>query len=271
MDKFIQVAQETAKEAGKFLKEKIETAETAKVVKQKKGEIDLVTDADIEAQKIIIDLIRKHYPNHNILAEESERGKPTDEYTWAIDPIDGTSAFSCGLSTYSSSIALLKDRQPIAGAIYVALINEVVWAEKGKGAFSKEGRLSVSEKTNLRKSCIGFDAAYFGREEVMKKIASLLSDNVLILPMLWSKAASLALVAKGILDGYIQCGDPKVWDVAAGKLLVEEAGGVVTDFAGKKLDIFNINGYVVGNSAIHKQLLEFIARKNQISSKPLIP
>jgi len=253
---FINIAKEAAWRAGEYLKEKIHST---KVVRQKRGEIDLVTDADIKAQEIIIEIIKKHYPNHQILAEESEK-EGIGEYTWAIDPIDGTSAYSCGLPTYSSSIALLKDREPIVGAVYLALKDEVIFAEKGKGGFGKRGRLRVGKKTNLKQAAVGFDPAYFNREKGMKEIAASLSDQTLILPMLWSQASALALVAYGILDGYLQCGDPHVWDVAAGKLLVEETGGIISDWKGRSLDIFAINGYIAGNSSIYKQLLEFIVK-----------
>lgn len=281
MNKFIQVAREAAERAGEFLKRNITKA---RIVGEKSGAVDIVTDADIEAQKMIVSLVRKNFPNHGILAEESEQDLRTlsngipnppaggrddnwfsaschaeDDYLWAIDPIDGTSAYSIGLPTYSSSIALLKERKPIVGAIYLALIDEVVLAEKEKGVFTGKKKLFVSTKTNLRQAAVGFDPAYFNREIGMR-IASSLSDEILILPMLWSQATALALVAKGVLDGYIQCGNPKVWDVAAGKLLVEEAGGVVTTFSGESLDIFNVNGYVAGNPSIHQQLLKFVGR-----------
>ena len=255
MKEFLKLAQQAAGEAGELLKQKITYAN---IIGEKRGAVDIVTDADVAAQKLIISIISKRFPRHGILAEEAEvEIRKESGYIWAIDPIDGTSAYAHGLPTYSSSIALLKDGQPIVGAIYVALTDEVIWAVKGKGAFCRKNRLGGASTVKLRKTAVGFDPGYFQREEYIKKIAAPLADRVRIILMTWSQAASLALVARGNLGGYIQCGSPKVWDVAAGKLIVEEAGGVVTDFSGDKVDLFSINGYVAGTPSIYRQLLSF--------------
>lgn len=269
MDEFIKVAQQAAEEAGEYLKEKINKVSS---IEEKRGAFDIVTDADIKVQKLIIKIIKKHFPHHAILAEEDKTpsrwpsglleggiiGKIADDcYTWAIDPVDGTASFACKLPTYSSSIALLKDQKPIVGAVYLAITDEVVWAVKGRGAFSGKKQLRVKNTSKLNQAAVGFDPAY-EREKVIKTIAAPLSDRVRILPMIWSQAAALSLVAKGILDGYIQCNNPHVWDVAAGKLFVEEAGGVITDFSGRPLDIFNINGYVAGSKSIASRLVNFV-------------
>jgi len=256
MDKFIKIAIEAAGRAGELLKRKMQNTS---IVREKRGAVDIVTSADLEAQKLIINLISREFPHHDILAEEREvEIQKNSPLIWAIDPIDGTSAFAHGLPTYSSSIALLKDRQPIVGAIYVALTDEVIWAAKGKGTFARKNKLLVSPLVNLRETAIGFDPGYFRREESIKKIAASLSDRVRIMPMTWSQAASLALVARGNLGGYIQCGNPRVWDAAAGKLLVEEAGGIVTEFSGKSIDLFSLDGYIAGTPEVHRQLLKFI-------------
>jgi len=255
MDEFIKVAKEAAAQAGEYLKKKIQSA---KIVKHKSSIIDVVTDADIGAQKLIIDLIKKNFPSHNFLAEE-QKGKIeiSNRYTWTIDPIDGTSAYAARLPTYSSSIALLYKKKPIVGAIYQAITDDVVWAGQSLGAYRKEEKLSVSKVLNLKEATIGFDPNYNNRERDMSKIAGPLSDRVRILPMIWSQAAALSLVACGILDGFIQCGRPKVWDVAAGKIIVEEAGGRLTDFNNKQIDIFALDGYIAGSSSITEKLLQF--------------
>lgn len=255
MDKFIKVAREAATKAGKYLKKNILSA---KIVKHKSSIIDVVTNADIGAQKLIIDLIKKNFPSHNFLAEEQQEfGQISNSYTWAIDPIDGTSAYKARLPTYSSSIALLYDKKPIVGAIYQAITDDVVWAGQGLGAFREENKLSVSIVKNLKEATIGFDPNYNNRERDMCKIAGPLSDSVRILPMIWSQAAALSLVACGVLDGYIQVGNPKVWDVAAGKIIVEEAHGRLTDFNDKQIDIFALDGYIAGSNSAIKLLLPF--------------
>jgi len=252
LEGLVSFANELANESENIIKQYFRTTLTIDA----KNDGTPVTIADKNTELKIRELIQARYPDHGILGEEFEGTNIDSEYLWVIDPIDGTSAFACGLPTYSSSIALLKDKEPIVGAIYVAITNEVIWAAKGKGVFADKKRLIVKKVSNLRQATIGFDPAYFEREKVIKKIAAPLSDKVRILPMIWSQAAALALVAQGVLNGYIQCGSPKVWDVAAGKLLVEEAEGVVTDLSGGPLDIFNINGYVAGLKIIHDELLE---------------
>jgi myo-inositol-1(or 4)-monophosphatase len=260
MENFLEVAKLAAKEAGKLLKEKINKA---KILAVKSNPYDLQTDADLATQKLIVEIIKKHFPKHGIIAEENSEGKNVkDEYSWAIDPIDGTAAFSVGLPTYSSSIALLWRGEPIVGAVYLAILDEVIYAAKGGGAFKNEGRdrLRCSANTQFKDVAVGFDPTYCHREKYLKTLAAPLADKVRILPMLWSQVTSLSLVAYGILGGYVQSPGWKVWDVAAGKLLVEEAGGVITDFEGREIDLFKVEGYAAGNKAIHKKLLSYIHR-----------
>jgi len=255
MDEFIKVAKEAAAQAGEYLKKKIQSA---KIVKHKSSIIDVVTDADIDAQKLIIDLIKKNFPKHEFLAEEQEDNRQiSNNFVWTIDPIDGTSAYAAGLPTYSSSIALLYNKKPIVGAIYQAITNDVVWAVRGSGSFREEKKISVSQITNLKEATIGFDPSYFPRAKELAAIAAPLSDKTRIMPMIWSQASALSLVACGIFDGFIQVGNPKVWDVAAGKLIVEEARGRLTDFDNKPINIFALEGYIAGSSSITEKLLQF--------------
>ena len=257
MKNYIQVAIQACREAGTLICRNIDSA---KVVARKTSAIDIVTDADLAAQKLIIGIIKKNFPRHEILAEEGIEADLSSEYIWAIDPIDGTIAFSKGLPTYSVSIALLENEKPIVGVIYLALTNEIVWTQLGEGTFIGERKLTIQNVSNLRQSSVGFDPSYSNRETEFHRIASPLSDKVSIMPILHSQATALALVAKGILNGYIQCGSPKVWDVAAGKLIVEEAGGIMTDFQGKPVDIFHLNGYIASSRKLHRQLLTFTSR-----------
>src|SRR3990167_5899679 len=141
MNKFTKLALSAAISAGEFLQKKIASA---RILSQKANRFDVVTDADFQAQKLITELIFKEFPLHKILGEESEEHqKLSNEFTWIIDPIDGTGAFSTGLPTYASSIALFKDKKPISGAVYLAINNTVVYAEKGKGCFVHGKKLKV--------------------------------------------------------------------------------------------------------------------------------
>lgn len=257
MEDYLKIARKAAEEAGIILKKKIKEV---KILQKKDQAVDLLTSADLAAQELIVGIIKDNFPYHSILSEEMEEGLSmgSKEYLWAIDPIDGTSAYSLGLPTFSSSIALLHNRQPIVGAIYVAIFNEVIYGAKGYGVFrgKRNKKLKIKNTTKLIDSAVGFDPGYHERERYFKAIAKL-TDKVRIMPIIWSQATSLALVALGVLDGYIQYSNPKIWDVAAGKLLVEETGGVMTDFYGKPVDLFAINGYIAGTKSIHQQLLSY--------------
>lgn len=259
MEDYLNVARKAAGHAGELLKK---TIKNPRIVKRKDGAVDLLTDADLSAQKLITSIIKDSFPDHGILAEESDNklNNIENSYTWVIDPIDGTSAYSVGLPTYSSSIALLHKKEPIVGAVYVAMLDVVIYAAKGYGVYKENdmNKLLVRETEKLIDAAVGFDPGYHNREGDFKNIIAPLSDKVRLVPMLWSEAASLAIISAGIMDGYIQCGNPRVWDVAAGKLLVEEAGGIVTDMRGDKLDIFNIDGYIGGSKRIHNQIKEFL-------------
>lgn len=256
MNKFTQLAVSAAEEAGEFLQKKITSA---RILAQKANRFDIVTDADIQTQKLISDIIVNRFPHHKILGEESETHQLiSDEYTWVIDPIDGTGAFSTGLPTYSCSIALFKDKKPISGAVYLAINNTVVYAEKGKGSFVHGKKLKVREVANLNEASVGFDPYYEHREKAFELFGKSLGGKLFITPMIWSQAAGLALIASGILDGYVIFGKPSIWDIAAGILLVEEAGGVISDLQGKPLSLSLIESYVASGKSIHQKLLSAI-------------
>lgn len=257
MDDFVKLAVTAATHAGLYLKKNINKA---RIVRYKRGKVDIVTNADLASQKSIIEFISKEYPEHKILAEESEDCVDTSGYLWVIDPIDGTSAFASGLPTYSVSIALLYNRQPIVGAIYLSILQDVIFAIKDKGCFYQGKKQTVSDAVSLEEASIGFDPGYINRETYFQKIAAPLSDKVRIMPMIYSQASALGLISLGIFDGYIQCGSPKAWDVAAGKLLVKEAKGVLTDFKNREVDIFHQNGYLAGSPLIQQQLFDYIKR-----------
>lgn len=256
MNQFTKLAVSAATSAGEFLQKKITTA---RILSQKANRFDVVTDADFQAQKLISDIIVNRFPHHKILGEESETHQLiSDEYTWVIDPIDGTGAFSTGLPTYSSSIALFKDKKPISGAVFLAINNTVVYAEKGKGSFVHGKKLKVREVANLNEASVGFDPYYEYREKAFELFGKTLSGKLFMAPMIWSQAAGLALTAMSIFDGYIIFGKPKIWDIAAGILLVEEAGGVISDLQGNPLSLSHIESYVASGKNIHQKLLSAI-------------
>lgn len=256
MNQFTSLAVTAAEVAGEFLQKKITSA---RILAQKANRFDIVTDADIQTQKLISEMITKKFPEHKILGEEAKKHQPlSSDFTWIIDPIDGTGAFSTGLPTYSSSIALFKDKKPISGAVFLAINNTVVYAEKGEGSFIKSKKLKVREVVNLNEASVGFDPFYEHREKAFALFGKSLGGKLFMIPMIWSQAAGLALIASGIFDGYIVFGKPKIWDIAAGILLVEEAGGVISDLEGNPLSLSFIESYIASGKTIHRKLLSSI-------------
>ncbi|MBI3954911.1 inositol monophosphatase [Candidatus Gottesmanbacteria bacterium] len=256
MNQYTKLAISAATSAGEFLQKKITSA---RILAQKANRFDIVTDADIQTQKLITELIFKEFPLHKILGEESEEHqKLSNEFTWIIDPIDGTGAFSTGLPTYASSIALFKGKKPISAAVFLAINNTVVYAEKGEGSFVNGKKLKVREVVNLNEASVGFDPYYKHREKAFALFGKSLGGKLFMTPMIWSQAAGLALIASGIFDGYIVFGKPKIWDIAAGILLLEEAGGAISDFKGNPLSLSNIGSYVASGKTIHRKLLSSV-------------
>src|SRR3989304_3479707 len=196
---------------------------------------DFATDADTDSQTIIITELQRRFPRHNFVAEEdSLRVDNHSEYTWVIDPLDGTIPDSSGLPIFGISIGLLKDSKPVLGVVNLPQQGWLFWAEKAKGAFMNGERIRVSDKKELIKCVVGFDYAYPGmRQEELTALISPVVDKVRYPPMLGSAVAACSFVAKGILDGYLHSAHP--WDYAAAAVLVTETGGRVSDFQGQPI------------------------------------
>ena len=197
---------------------------------------DLLTTADIQAEKIIIDTIKRSFPEHNFLAEENHYKKTSSEYTWIIDPLDGTNNFSSGMPIFCSSVALSKGKEVILGAIYDVSKDELFCAVKGKGSYLNGKRIRVARSKNLKESLLitGF---YYDRgkdmRETLNKIEIFFKKPIRGLRRLGAAALDLCYIACGRAAGFWEF-KLSPWDFAAGNLLVKEAGGEVTDRFGKK-------------------------------------
>ncbi|MFH1978707.1 MAG: inositol monophosphatase family protein [Candidatus Aenigmatarchaeota archaeon] len=248
-----EVAIKAAKEAGKLLVEKFGDIHHIK----DKGLKEDVTNVDMEAEKIILSEIKKHFPDHNILSEESGEENKSSEYTWIIDPIDGTTNYSVRNPFFNTSIGLAKNNEIILGVIYAPIINELFVAEKGKGAFLNDKKISVSDEQSLSKCLITF--CHGKTDEDLKKISEIfgkLKKAAKDFDRMKSGALELAFVAAGRFGGFIY-NNVRPWDVAAGILLVKESGGKVTDFEGNEWDLTKKN-LVATNGKIHEELLKNI-------------
>lgn len=254
--KLLQVALDTAVETGKMIKERQGSA--VKIV-EKSSPYDLVTEVDQEAEMLIRSRINQAFPEHQILGEEGvyqgqEVSLEDSEYVWLVDPIDGTNNFIKGLPGYTVSIGLACRGELIVGVVYDPTTNELFWGEKGKGAYLNENRLQVSSVSNLTESTVatGFPSdIHQHRAQVMNQIQKL-GGICLNVRVLGSAALHLVYVAAGRLEAFWEPG-LNIWDTAAGTLIVQEAGGMVTSMQGEAFDL-STRGVVASNGRLHERL-----------------
>jgi myo-inositol-1(or 4)-monophosphatase len=224
----------------------------------KTNDSNLVTEADKKSEKHITDFIKKKFPTHDILAEESGEQRKGSDYLWVIDPLDGTTNFAHGVPIFSVSIGLQKSGETVAGVVYDIMQNIIYSAELGSGSLANSNKIKVSETEKLNHSLLVTGFPYniaenpenaFGKFEILTKSSRGIRR-------LGSAAIDFCYVAKGVFDGFWEV-HLHPWDVCAGKLIVEEAGGVVTDFDGQKIDIFS-KRFLTTNGKIHTQIIELM-------------
>jgi len=255
----INVALEAAREAGRFLKLSIGKVRN---IEQKKGEErNLVSEIDRGAEERIISIIKRRYPTHAILAEESGGSEAPAEYRWIIDPLDGTTNFLHGVPIFSTSIAVEHNGEVVAGVIYDPCRDEMFSAEKGSGAFLNGKRLKVSAHSRLIESLLvtGFpyDIADNPDAAVERFVGFLMAARGV--RRLGSAALDLSYVAAGRFDGFWEV-VLNPWDMAAGALFVREAGGMTTDMTGAPLNIYQ-KRVVASNGLVHQAMLEVLREK----------
>lgn len=226
-----------------------------------KSHNDFVTEVDQAAEEVIIDTILAAYPSHGILAEESgqSRGNKTSEFVWIIDPLDGTTNFIHGFPVYAVSIALTWRGQVQQAVVYDPSRNDLFYASRGKGAYMNDRRLRVSKRTRMLDSLIGTGFPFrkgdnFQRylkmfEEVMVQCAGVRRPG--------AAALDLCYVAAGFYDGFFETG-LSPWDIAAGSLMITEAGGLVGNFTGEADFLFQ-REVVAGNPRIYGQLVQTLS------------
>jgi len=225
-----------------------------------KGARDFVTEVDRAAESVIIETLSTAYPQHAFLAEESgasHAGREA-EYTWIIDPLDGTTNFIHGFPQYAVSIGLRHRGQLTQAVVYDPTRNELFTASRGRGAFLNERRIRVSRRAHLRESLIGTGFPFRSLEHLDEYVRMFkrITEETAGIRRPGAAALDLAYVAAGRLDGFWEFG-LSPWDMAAGTLMIIEAGGMVSDFDGE--DNFLFTGNVVcGAPKIHEQLLTLV-------------
>lgn len=249
------VAVKAAREAGGILKKSLGKRRT---ISYKSGMRDMVTEMDTRAQRLIISHIKKDFPEHNILAEENVNTQEQSGYRWYIDPLDGTTNYAHGFPWFAVSIGVEKDGELICGVVYNPNLDELFVAEKGKRAACNGRRIHVSDIRNLKDSLLTTGFPYDIEENPNNNLNYFLKFSLSSQAVRRPGCASLDLcsVACGRFDGYWEI-KLSPWDMAAGALIVQEAGGNVTDCSGKPLDLYK-KELVASNGKIHKQMLSVL-------------
>jgi myo-inositol-1(or 4)-monophosphatase len=236
-----------------------------------KDEVNLVTEVDRISEKAILQIIKRNFPDHAILTEESEEFIPEGKksryiYKWIIDPLDGTTNYAHGLPIYCVSIALEKNGKIILGVVYNPNLDELFVAEKGKGAFLSEGlgsakrkrKISVSQTAKLLQSLLATGFPYDVRTSEINNLDHFANfyKKAQAVRRGGSAVLDLCYLAMGRFDGFWEL-KLSPWDVAAGSLMVEEAGGKVTDFLGGPFNVY-LKEILASNGKIHQQMMEVL-------------
>lgn len=229
-------------------------------VEFKTNESNLVTEIDKRAEKNIVDYIRKNFPSHGILTEESGEYRGTSEYLWVIDPLDGTTNFAHGLPIFAISIGLQKNGKTIAGVVYDIMHNTLYSAELGNGSFENDKKINVSKNDNYRRSVLVTGFPYNISENPHNAIEIFVHflKTTRAVRRLGSAAIDFCYTAKGVFDAFWEV-YLHPWDICAGKLIVEEAGGIVTGFSGEEIDIYS-KRILASNKILHNKMVEEIVK-----------
>jgi len=254
---YLMASEEAARKAGQLLKENISKSDEIFY----KGAVDLVTPFDTKAQRTILDHLSSFFPDHGYLAEEGLSQNKGAEMRWIIDPLDGTTNYAHHFPVFTISIALERRSEIILGLVYDPMREEMFSVLKGQGAFLNGKKICVSDIDELDKSLLATGFPYDVRVSQENNISHF--NNFIIraqgIRRCGSAAMDLCYVACGRFDGFWEL-KLKPWDVAAGTLIVQEAGGQVSDFRGGEFSIFG-SEVLATNGAIHQQMVDILELK----------
>lgn len=254
-EKILDTGIKSAREAGRII-----VSNKAGLIKEK-SKSDYVTEIDIRCQDKIKEVIKAAFPDHNFLAEEDGKEFVSEKSLWIIDPLDGTTNFIHDLKHSAVSIAYYNENEVKVGIIYQPYTDELFHAVKGKGAYLNGSRISISEQRDISKSIIATGMPFRKPEKIpvyfdcLSKILSSCSG----IRRMGSVAIDLAYTACGRFDGFFE-GWLSPWDIAAGKIIIEESGGTFTDFNGEH-NYFDHGCIITGNKEMHRELISIIKIK----------
>ena len=252
MNDITNLAAVLAKEAGIFLLSnfgKIEKIES-------KGDRNLATNLDREAEKMIVDAIKSKFPGHGILAEEGGGSDLDKDYLWIIDPLDGTHNFIRDINIFGVSIGVLYKNKFVTGAIYMPVDDELYVGERGNGAYKNDKKIKVSPYKELKECSISFDSSIRYSPEIMLQVLGDLVKEVFNIRMLGSSVRALSYLAEGKLDFSVEFHD-RPWDFSGGACILEEAGGKITDLKGNPLT-YKTTGYIASNEVVHDKVQKIV-------------
>ncbi len=254
----IEVAVQAARAAGNILMQRFGRL---KNVKYKSSFVDLVTEADLEAEKVILNILTARFPSHSILSEESGKNTIDSSSCWIIDPLDGTTNFTHRLPFFGISIAYTEENETLLGVVYDPYHDQLFTSLKGKGAFLNEDSIKVSKVSSVRESLLatGFPNEVCQNPDPYLRPFRKFLCTAQGVRRPGSAALDLAYVAWGRFDAFWEEG-LKPWDTAAGCLLVEEAGGRVTDYSSKQWDPFSPH-LIASNGFVHSEMCDIINQR----------
>jgi len=255
MEKLLHTAINAAKEAAKI---QLEYMEKELDIQTKASEFDLVTQADKLAEAKIIEVISKDFPEHSFLAEESGQATRDSDYLWVIDPIDGTVNYAHRFPQFCCSIGLYFKGEPLLGVVLDPCRNELFTATRGHGAFLNGKKISVSKIETLTRALLatGFPALKGGLLHRNLEYFKMFLGKCQAIRRPGSAALDLCYVACGRIDGFWELG-LSPWDTAAGALMVQEAGGTVTNLDNASFD-FNVKGVIATNGLLHQPIKDVL-------------
>lgn len=225
-----------------------------------KGINNLVTEVDIAAEEMITKAIEKKFPTHNILGEELGNQNKKSDYCWIIDPIDGTTNYAHRHPYYAVSIALYYKTSPLIGVVYAPYLKELFWASKNSGAYFNGNKIEVSKVKDLNNnfSCTGFPSQ--NRQASMENFSKMLPVAQAI-RRCGAATIDFCYIACGRYDTFWEQG-LQSWDIAAGRLIIEEAGGKITQLNGSPLNPFEQQNILATNNSLHRAVLDLFDNKN---------
>jgi myo-inositol-1(or 4)-monophosphatase len=252
----LETAVEIAREAGALLANYFER----RVGYELKGEFDLVTEADRASERLVVERLRSHFPSHGIVAEEGGGHESASEYRWFVDPLDGTTNFAHAFPVFNVTLGLERAGEPVAGVVYDPIRQEMFTAERGAGAYLNNRRIKVSNVKRLADSLAstGFPSRKRHHNVNIHFYYQLAMASHGV-RRTGSAAIDLAYVACGRLDFFWEFG-LKPWDMAAGTLLVQEAGGRTSDMRGGAHTVTGSEHLLADNGALHEEVLQMFGR-----------